>query len=243
MDEKALRTSPWQRVIIILVAILLLGSTVLTYMFIVMSNSSSQQDRNAQMAELENQIDAKNAELAEAVKPLSDKYFKTLQDYYKSQVKAYNATAANDKKLEIKDLKEGTGTQLQEKDINYNAYYIGWCADGKVFDSSFAYAEDDKNKQNPTGLQQPLVGSSSMIEGWIQGIIGMKIGGVRQLSIPGELAYKDETNGSRACGAGAPLKFIVMMLPEDEDLKKVKTIQSELSDLNVKLYMLKLGGQ
>ena len=41
MDAKSLKTSRWQRIGIILIAILLLGGTVFTYLFIFMGISSS----------------------------------------------------------------------------------------------------------------------------------------------------------------------------------------------------------
>lgn len=245
MDEKSLKTSPWQRVIIILVALLLVGSTVLTYVFIVMSNSSRQTPEE-RIAELREQYDAKQAEIDEATKPLSDKYFKDFSAY-ETRVKSYNAAAANSEKLKIEDLKEGTGRQLGEGDIDYSAYYLGWCPDGSIFDSSFAYAVDEeKSSETSTqytdeiiGLKSPLIGTTSLIDGWTQGIVGMKLGGVRQLSIPGELAYGETTEGNHICGmSNAPLKFIIMAVETDENVKK---LNQELDDIYVQLYTAILG--
>lgn len=239
MDEKQLKTSPWQRVVIVIVALLLLGSTVLTYMFIVMSgNNNSQQAQEDRITELGNQITAKANEIEEAAKPFGEKYFKELESY-KKQVKSYNIATANNEKLKIEDLKEGTGKQLTEGDNEYSAYYIGWCGDGSIFDSSFSYADDDTDKTTPIGLQSPLINPSSLIEGWKQGVIGMKLGGVRQVSIPGELAYGDTR--SDICGqANAPLKFVIMTLPTDETLGK---LNDEWNDLFSEYYAAIMGGQ
>ncbi len=233
MDTKSLKTSVWQRIIIVVVALLLLGSTVLTYMFIVMSGSGSSQssETDAKVAELREQYDAKSEEINEAAKPLSEKYFKTFESF-KSQVKAYNATTANNSVLETKDLKEGTGRVLEEKDYNYDAYYIGWCADGSVFESSFNDYDD------PTALNAPLSVSENMIEGWNQGVIGMKLGGVRMLTISGPLAYGDTR---QICGEyNAPLKFIVLAIERDKTLEK---LNSELDTISMELYMVLYGSQ
>lgn len=240
MDESQIKTSLWQRVIIIIVALLLLGSTVLAYMFIVMSGNGSQ-SREERIAELQEQYDAKNKELEEAAKPFSDKYFSTMDGYRKSQVKSYNATAANDEKLKITDLKAGTGKQLEEGDTDYSAYYIGWCPDGSIFDATFTYAEDDTDKQTPTGLTAPLIASTGLIEGWTQGMVGMKLGGVRQINIPGELAYGETSEENQICGmSNAPLRFVVMPVETDETLKN---LNNEISDLRIKLYTAILGNQ
>lgn len=234
MQEKSLKTSPWQRVVIIVVALLLLGSTVLTYMFIVMNSGSSKQDNQEKISELSAQYDAKNAEITEAAKPLSDKYFTEMEGYKKSRVKSYNSAAANSEKLKVEDLKEGTGRQLEEGDTDYSAYYIGWCADGTIFDSSFSYDTEDTDKETPTGLNAPLIATSSLIEGWNQGVIGMKLGGVRQLTIPGELAYGETTEGNHICGASnSPLKFVVMALETDDNLKQ---LNDELNTVYYQLY-------
>ena len=137
MDEKSLKTSWWQRVIIIVVAVLLLGSTMFAYMFIVMSGGNdSVSSADTTIEELTAKYDAKNAELEEASQPLSDKYLASFKDY-QSNVKSYNAANANADGLKVTDLKVGDGKTLTEDDLDYYAYYIGWCADGSVFDSSF----------------------------------------------------------------------------------------------------------
>lgn len=233
MDSKTLKTSAWQRVIIIVVALLLLGSTVLTYMFIVMSSGGTSQasENEAKIAELREQYDAKSKEIDEAAKPLSEKYFKTFESF-KPQVKAYNSATANNAVLETRDLKEGTGRALKEGDYDYDAYYIGWCADGTVFESSF------NDYDEPTALNAPLSVSESMIEGWNQGVIGMKLGGVRLLTISGPLAYGDT---QQICGEyNAPLKFIVLAIERDEALEK---LNSELDAISMELYMALYGSQ
>jgi len=82
-------------------------------------------------------------------------------------------------KLVTKELIVGTGPEAKAGDsvtVNYvGVLYKG----GKVFDASW--------KRNETF---PFVlGKSQVIPGWEQGIVGMKVGGRRELIIPSELAY------------------------------------------------------
>ena len=228
MDEKSLKTSMGQRIAIIIIAILLLGGTFLTYLFVVMGNSgssSSTVSSEAEINRLTEEYDAKEQEINDAAKPLSDKYFSGFVGY-KSEVKAYNSATANSVGLEVKDLKTGTGKVLEEGDTNYLAYYLGWCADGSIFDSSFNDNED------PTSLKVPLDPSVGLIEGWNQGVVGMKIGGVRQLTISSELAYGDTRDD--VCGAAnSPLKFIILAIDPDENLAK---LNDELDEIYYQLY-------
>ncbi|PSH05335.1 MAG: peptidylprolyl isomerase [Acidobacteria bacterium] len=77
------------------------------------------------------------------------------------------------------DLKVGTGAAATKgRKITVN--YTGWLLEqGTKFDSSF-----DRN--------EPLVitlGAGQVIKGWDLGLVGMKVGGKRQLRIPPEMAY------------------------------------------------------
>ena len=232
MDAKSLKTSRWQRIGIILIAILLLGGTVFTYLFIFMGSSSSTASDNEELiADLTAQYDAKAAEIEAAAEPLSDQYFDDFATYL-SEVKAYNSASANSEVLSAKDLKEGAGRTLEEDDTDYSAYYIGWCADGSIFDSSF------DNSDDPTALNAPIDPSVGLIEGWNQGVVGMKLGGVRQLTISGDLAYGDT---QEICGGyNSPLKFIILAIEPDAQLAQ---LQSELEDIYNQLYMVYYGSQ
>lgn len=231
MDAKSLKTSRWQRIGILLIAILLLGGTVFAYLFIFMSGSSSNTGNDELIADLTAQYDEKAAELEAAAKPLSEQYFDELSSYL-SNVKAYNAASAEAEILGVKDLKTGTGKTLKEGDTDYFAYYIGWCADGSIFDSSFNDTED------PTSLNVPIDASVGLIEGWNQGVVGMKLGGVRQLTISGDLAYGDT---QEICGGyNSPLKFIILAIEKDEE---ITTLNSELDGIYLQLYYAYYGNQ
>jgi FKBP-type peptidyl-prolyl cis-trans isomerase len=82
--------------------------------------------------------------------------------------------------LEIEDLREGTGTEATDGK-SVTVHYVGTLTDGKKFDSS-----RDRGK----GFSFKL-GAGQVIKGWDQGVAGMKIGGLRKLTIPPQLAYGD----------------------------------------------------
>ena len=59
-------------------------------------------------------------------------------------------------------------------------YYAGYLANGQLFDSR-------SSPSSPFSVQ--LGPNANVIKGWNEGVVGMKVGGVRQLIIPPELAY------------------------------------------------------
>lgn len=102
--------------------------------------------------------------------------------------------------LETTDLKEGTGTPVKSGDCLTVKYYGTLATDGKVFDEDF-----DKSQ----ALKFPL-GQGTVIPGWDQGLVGMKVGGTRRIVVPSELAYKDRATGS--IPANSDLVFVVNLL-------------------------------
>lgn len=79
--------------------------------------------------------------------------------------------------LMYRDLKEGTGDVCPEGAIPIMDY-AGWLLNGHLFDSSW--------KPGTPPLNLAL---GQLIQGWQEGVPGMKVGGVRKLVIPSELAY------------------------------------------------------
>jgi FKBP-type peptidyl-prolyl cis-trans isomerase len=80
--------------------------------------------------------------------------------------------------LKIEDVKEGKGEAAVAGD-SLTVHYTGWLTDGTEFDSS-------KNSGQPFPF---TLGAGQVIPGWDQGVAGMKVGGVRKLTIPPDLAY------------------------------------------------------
>lgn len=212
MNQNDLKTSPKQRIIISLIAIIMLASTIASYIAIVLSSNKNTSPQSkissAKVAEYQALLSEKSDQLKSASAP----YFKEMLPH-KSRVTAYNEATANSGGLQTVDLKLGTGLELASGNTNYLAYYVGWCADETVFDSSF----DDP--ANPTAFKSVLDASAGLIKGWELGVIGMKLGGIRELTIPGELAYGETRE---ICGGkNKPLKFIVMALENSGPLAEI----------------------
>ena len=89
-----------------------------------------------------------------------------------------------------------------------------------MFDSSF----DDNN--NPKSLKDPLdvTGSGSLITGWSDGLVGAKLGGVRELHIPSTLAYGDT---KEICGGkNSPLYFVILPFEDEAYTKATQEYQT-----------------
>lgn len=90
--------------------------------------------------------------------------------------------------LIIDDLTVGEG-DTATAGRRVTVHYTGWLTDGTKFDSS-------KDRNEPFVF--PL-GGRRVIAGWDEGVQGMKVGGVRKLTIPPELGY-----GARGAGGVIP---------------------------------------
>lgn len=96
-------------------------------------------------------------------------------------------------KLIIDDVIEGEGAEVQSGDT-VSVHYIGTLQNGQQFDNSYT-------KGSPFTFS---VGKGEVIQGWEQGLIGMKEGGQRILVIPASLAY-----GNKAVGLIPPHATLV----------------------------------
>lgn len=100
-------------------------------------------------------------------------------------------------KLEVTDLKVGDGQTVQAGDCVSVKYHGTLATNGEKFDGNF---------DQPKLLRMPI-GVGSVIKGWDQGVVGMKVGGVRRLVIPSELAYGEQGGGT--IPANSDLVFVV----------------------------------
>lgn len=100
--------------------------------------------------------------------------------------------------LVIIDEIEGTGPVV-EAGNTVSCHYVGVAfSTGEEFDASW-------NRGEPLSFR---VGIGQVIQGWDQGLLGMKVGGRRRLEIPSELAY-----GSRGAGAAiAPNESLIFVV-------------------------------
>ena len=87
--------------------------------------------------------------------------------------------------LGIKDMTVGSGRAVKAGDT-VKVHYVGTLTDGTEFDQS-------RKRGQPFSFK---VGSGMVIKGWDQGLVGMKVGGKRRLTIPPDLAYGDRGAGT-----------------------------------------------
>lgn len=230
MEEKELKTSTKQRVFITIIAVVMLGSIIASYAAIIMNGgkSSDTGESKIDQAKVVEYGEAYEEKLAEFKEAASGDYNEFIK--YKSEIKAFNETSANENGVQTKDLKVGDGKELSKEDSDYLAYYVGYCADESVFDSTF----DDND--NPTSFEKVLNPSLGMIEGWKMGVEGMKLGGIRRITVPGELAYGDQME---ICGGtNKPLRFLVMAV---ENKDPIKTLSSELDEAYMRYQYAQYG--
>ncbi|MFL6261163.1 MAG: FKBP-type peptidyl-prolyl cis-trans isomerase [Thermoanaerobaculia bacterium] len=83
------------------------------------------------------------------------------------------------------DLQVGQGDEAQLGKI-VEVHYTGWLEDGTRFDSS-------RDREHPFTFR---LGTGDAIKGWDEGLLGMKVGGKRKLTIPPELGFGKQGIGS-----------------------------------------------
>ncbi len=105
--------------------------------------------------------------------------------------------------LEIEDLTLGTGA-IATAGKTVSVHYTGWLSDQTQFDSS-------KDRQLPFDFS---LGKGQVIAGWDQGVEGMRVGGVRKLTIPPALAY-----GARGAGNVIPPDAVLLFEVELLDVR------------------------
>lgn len=90
--------------------------------------------------------------------------------------------------MKIETTKEGAGVEIKNGQTAV-VHYTGKLTDGTTFDSS---------KTRGTPFEFPL-GAGMVIKGWDMGVLGMKVGETRMLTIPADLGY-----GERGAGGVIP---------------------------------------
>jgi peptidylprolyl isomerase len=110
-------------------------------------------------------------------------------------------TGAPPTKLVTKEIVTGSGP-VAEKGASVTVNYVGALyKTGKVFDASW-------NRNEPFNF---TLGAGNVIKGWEQGVVGMRVGGRRELIIPPELAYGKQGSGT-TIPPNETLVFVVDLL-------------------------------
>jgi len=93
--------------------------------------------------------------------------------------------------LNIETTKEGEGSEAKDGDTLV-VHYEGTLINGSKFDSSF-------DREVPF---QFILGQGSVIQGWEEGLVGMKVGEERILKIPSKMAYGSYSTGGIPANSG-----------------------------------------
>jgi FKBP-type peptidyl-prolyl cis-trans isomerase len=106
--------------------------------------------------------------------------------------------------LESVDLQVGSGAAVAagQKAV---VQYTGWLYETSAPDKKGKEFDSSRNGGQPFSF---VVGAGQVIKGWDEGVLGMKVGGRRRLTIPAELAYGDAGAGG-VIPPGAALVFDV----------------------------------
>lgn len=200
-------TATAQRVGIWIIAIVLTVGTIGSFVAIILGNDNQRVDQ-ARMSELSNEyqtaINDYQTKVNEQAQELSNQYFAEF-NHYASRPAGFDAASVTE--LSKEDVKIGNGEEITASS-SFTAYYIGWNPTGQVFDGSI----------EGSTLKPPLyVSPGGVITGWSEGLVGMKVGGVRQLTIPASMAYGEQGSGDMI-PPNTPLKFVVMIIPTPEQI-------------------------
>lgn len=87
--------------------------------------------------------------------------------------------------VQIEDLVEGHGA-CAKRGALITAHYRGFLTDGTEFDSSYRHGQPF----------QTVLSNGRVIQGWILGLAGMKVGGTRRIQVPAALAYGERQVGN-----------------------------------------------
>jgi FKBP-type peptidyl-prolyl cis-trans isomerase FkpA len=96
--------------------------------------------------------------------------------------------------LLFQDAVEGTGEEPAALGDAVTLTYTGWLANGEEFDSGSFLA---------------TLGETNLIEGFTEGLVGMRVGGTRTIVIPAHLGYGSAGQGT--IPANAVLVFEIMV--------------------------------
>jgi FKBP-type peptidyl-prolyl cis-trans isomerase len=94
------------------------------------------------------------------------------------------AMPADAQRLQVEDIKVGTGA-VAVAGKRVTAHYVGTLLDGTKFDSS-------RDRGRPFSF---TLGAGEVIRGWDEGVVGMREGGIRKLTVPPHMGYGDRAAG------------------------------------------------
>lgn len=157
-------------------------------------SSSSSPESSVSKETTESTESPPTTEKSTALPPTAEKASPVTTDKKKPTVTV--PTSLSPEKFQIKDLEKGTGPSVKSGDTVTIQYVVVGYDSKKEVDSSW--------ERKPYTY---TVGSGAALEGGERGIQGMKVGGRREMIVPGDLAY-----GSAGTPEVAPNETLVLMI-------------------------------
>lgn len=204
-------TSKSQRIGIIIIMVALVVGTLGSFAVMVLASQNEKNDAAKQqkvIAEYQKKYEEYQKKLTAQSDELSAKYYPTFGQYA-ARVGVFNADGITT--VQKEDLLIGEGEEIKDS-TKFAAYYIGWNPKGSVFDQSI----DAGKLKAPFNIESGLK-DAKVIAGWKEGLVGMKIGGVREITVPSDKAYGEQGQGDEI-PPNTPLKFVVMAIPMPEQI-------------------------
>ena len=207
-------TTKTQRYGIMAILIVTIVGTIGSFAVMILTSKSSAENQAKYQTALNKYTQIQKdyqAKVQAQADELSGKYYDTFSAY-ESQPAKFDMDSVKD--VATEDLVAGDGAEITGATA-FDAYYIGWDANGRIFDQSIDTSA--KKLKSPLPIDSGL-DKASLIEGWKTGMKGMHIGGVRLITIPSDKAYgasgQTDSNGQQTIAPNMPLKFIVMAIPQ-----------------------------
>ena len=180
-----------QRIGIWIIAIVMTVGTIGSFVVVILANDNAQVDQAQQAKDQAAQLAAQQQQQQAAAQANADNS-EPLAGY---SAQAFDPASVTSLKSEV--LVQGTGDVIKSSD-SINASYFGWTSDGKIFDSS---------KKKSAADAPVTFALSGVIQGWSDGLTGVKVGSTVRLTIPAYKAYGATASG--VIPANSPLEFIV----------------------------------
>lgn len=206
-------TKKFQRYgIIVILVVTVIGTLGSFAVMILGTKNDSEQSAHLQKLQDEYQkaYTEYQAKVAAQGDELSAQYYDTFSPYA-SQVGTFDLDGVT--ALVTEDLVVGEGSEITGA-TGFSAYYIGWNPKGKIFDESINTATN--KLKSPLSVAGGL-DAANLIDGWKEGMKGMRIGGIRLITIPSDKAYKEAGQGDDI-PPNTPLKFVVMTVASPAEI-------------------------
>ena len=219
-------TKKTQRVAIFVIMIVLVVGTLGSFAVMILSQQEqakaaaalqkAQATYETEQKAHQEKVDAQAAELSKQYYPIFSQYF--------DRVGAFDIDSVTT--LGTEDLLVGEGEEITGTTPFAN-YFIGWDANGTKFAGGNNVDFDKAALTAPFAVANGL-DNASLIAGWKEGIKGMRIGGVRELTIPSDKAYGEQ--GSDSIAPNMPLKFLVMAIPIPAEIPASDALSAAMSE-------------